>query len=99
MKVIEKVIEPPQPAREVEKVTKYICDTCGRESKDNDWSKEGSCFHSIEVEVSLVKRQDYPSGGYSEGWFFDICDICFFNKVKPYLEGLGAECRKEERDW
>lgn len=93
--------------KEVERTTKVKelvalrCDICGAVAKRDGWVSGIYEINETEVEVKVFARegQNYPEGGYAETKSFDICPVCFKDKLAPFIESLGAKMHSEETDW
>jgi hypothetical protein len=95
----------PAVPEKIDKVfSKASCDICGKVSEKNDydgidWKTPIEYFEHTFVTISKEEKTSYPEGGDSETSYFEICDKCFDNKVRPFLESLGAKMYTKERDW
>lgn len=86
------------PAKTIEKVSHYTCDICGAKSDDSgNWSREH--YEERTTDVSCSIGANYPSGGYSTVFSYDICCDCFNNKLVPWFESQKIKPRIEENDW
>lgn len=104
MKHYEEIVVPPKPQTTQKKFKSGSCDICGKETKREDdiedtlnWSK--GTYQSNMVQIFHETKTNYPDGGGSEKEYFEICPDCFDNKVKPFLESLGAKLYNSENDW
>lgn len=96
----------PAVPEKIDKVfSKASCDICGKVSEENDydgidWKNNQECYEHTFVTISKENKTLYPNNdGNSETSYFEICDDCFDNKVRPFLESLGAKMYTKERDW
>lgn len=91
-----------QPAKTVTVTDKVICDICKQEGTEyNSYTTNWETKDKEKVELVTITYEDgwdwnEDNGGNSEGdvYYFDICSCCFKNKLKPFLELLGAKCNK-----
>lgn len=87
------------PAKEVE-VTEYVyCDLC-TSPKINGWWISSSIENNI-CDTGISMTEGYTSGdsGCHTVTSFDICAVCFVEKLVPWLMEQGARPTKEEVDW
>lgn len=82
-----------------------ICDLCKQPIKWWDFVK-GEDIGEIHVQAERTEdNDDYERGNeYSDEkyrkeyyYFIDICNDCFFTKIKPYIELIGGTFRRRDR--
>ena len=79
----------------VNRLVKIVCELCGREAKNGDWSPD-----KYGVEEVTIKYRDgsiYPEGGSGTDYEVDICPVCFDDRLIPWLKSQGANV--EEHQW
>ena len=78
---------------------KRVCDLCGRESKDYDWSTGKFSVNETKLSVTakLTEGHAYPESGLGMDISIDLCPWCFKEKLIPWLKSQGA--RVEEEEW
>lgn len=95
----------PAVPEKIDKVfSKASCDICGKVSEKDeydgiDWYDYRDSWRHTFVTISKEEKLNGPGYGNSETSYFEICDDCFDNKVRPFLESLGAKMYTKERDW
>lgn len=73
-------------------ITKVTCDLCGKDCREAE-------FEVNRVEVEHSYGEAYPDGGTTTKVEFDLCGACFTEKLRPFLESLGARPRVTEVDY
>ena len=91
MKIYEKKFVP---VKEVMKYVETECDICGDITKTSWRKKKGD---AVEVEVKMTEGTVWPEGGSGLEIEYDICPVCFKEKIIPFLESLGA--KQKWREW
>ena len=96
--------EKTYPPRLVVETVGRVCDLCGcRTSDDQDWPVPPhpvcSLYDVRKVEVSCEIGTHYPDSHDAEKTSFDICPECFFGKLVPALEAIGAKPTTEKKEW
>ncbi len=89
--------EMKRPKRpELEKALKSVaCDLCGKKGfnvqhdEGVNWTNEGR-VENITTIAHKVGERYFPDGAEFKTEFFDICDKCFSEKLKPWLISQGA---------
>jgi hypothetical protein len=78
-------------------IDSITCDICKKTYRGENWERER--YDVLETQVKLHTGNSFPEGGSGEDIFFDICPICFVEKLIPVLKEFGAEPTREEWDW
>ncbi len=77
------------------------CDICGLKSNCDEWPTESN--HDIQESELWIKGSVrtgysyYGDGGSGQGCEVDICPKCFYDKLVPWINGLGGTA--EVVDW
>lgn len=81
-----------EPAREVKRLIKIVCDICHAEIKDNGFDVD---------KATVTRKEGYEcsDGGHIREIEYDICAKCFDTRLMPWFNEQGASPIASERDW
>lgn len=82
----------PVPATTRQVVELTTCDICKA-------AITHGTYEVSEIEVRHKSGESYPESGSGTEIEYDICKVCFTNKVVPFLASLGATPRQTDWDW
>lgn len=82
-----------RPAYEQKIIDYTLCDLCREKIQP-----EGS-YDKREIDIQMDLGSIYPEGGMGTKTYFDICEICFRERLIPWFESQGAKPTVEEWDW
>jgi len=88
--------------QELNRLDEITCDICGKKGKfayegETEWGNY--TYEELTVTICMNEGNCYPEGGSGKRIYFDICPVCFRNKLIPLLESLGARAYEEEWDY
>jgi hypothetical protein len=81
------------------RIISTTCELCGTRIVGDNWPvKSGD--NIMEIRVSIKTGWGYGSdGGAAKMTVYDICPLCFTNKLEVWLREQGAKPRIVESEW
>lgn len=76
-----------------EYIESITCDICKKVYEGDDWERND--LECLETEVRMKTGYNFPEGGCGEEINYDICPLCFEDKLIPALKTMGAESTVE----
>jgi hypothetical protein len=81
------------------KIISTTCELCGTRVSGDVWpAKSGN--NVMKTEIGMCQGWNYGGdGGSTTTIIYDICPLCFVNKLEVWLKEQGAKPRIVESEW